>query len=202
MRRLHLLAVVPAVILLAAASCTPPPPPPPPPTTTSSSTSTTTTPSSSTSISSASTTTTTRPTAPVGCPYAPADSYWHATATALPRLAASDTYVTNAGATSSLHADFGSGLYDGGPIGIPFTTVGAGQRKVPVSFDYADESDPGPYPLPANAPIEGGRNADGDRHVLVVDRDACRLYELFDAHPGRARWHAGSGAIWNLRSTK
>src|SRR3954451_18435287 len=161
MRRLHLLAVVPAVILLAAASCTPPPPPPPPPTTTSSSTSTTTTPSSSTSISSTSTTTTTRPTAPVGCPYAPADSYWHATATALPRLAASDTYVTNAGATSSLHADFGSGLYDGGPIAIPLTTVGAGQRKVPVCFDYCDESDSRPCPSTTHAPIKGGAASTG-----------------------------------------
>src|SRR6478735_5819670 len=110
MRRLHVLAVAPVVIVLAAASCQPPPPPPPPSTTTSTSSTTSTT---STSTSSTSTTTTTT-TVPRSCPYAPADSYWHATATALPRLAASDTYVTNAGATSSLHADFGSGLYGGG----------------------------------------------------------------------------------------
>jgi hypothetical protein len=73
---------------------------------------------------------------------------------------------------------------------------------VSISFDYADESDRGPYPVPANAPIEGGRNADGDRHVLVLDRSACKLYELYDAHPlaaGRS-WHAGSGATWDLRS--
>jgi hypothetical protein len=75
---------------------------------------------------------------------------------------------------------------------------------VPVRFDYADESDKGPYPIPANAPIEGGRNADGDRHVLVVDKSACKLYELYDAHPldvGRS-WHAGSGATWDLRSNR
>ena len=103
-----------------------------------------------------------------------------------------------------MHADFGSGLWDGGPIGIPFVTVGRKQPRVPVSFDYADESDRGPYPLPRRAPIEGGRNADGDRHVIVVDRSRCRLYELFSAYPraGGARWSAGSGAIWNLRSNR
>jgi hypothetical protein len=83
-------------------------------------------------------------------------------------------------------------------------TVRAGQRRVPVSFDYADESDRGRYPIPPRAPIEGGRGSDGDRHVLVVHRSRCRLYELFDAHPldGGARWHAGSGAIFNLRSNR
>ena len=101
-----------------------------------------------------------------------------------------------------MHADFGSGLWDGGPIGIPFVTVGKHQPRVPVSFDYADESDRGPYPMPRNAPIEGGRQSDGDRHVIVVDRSRCRLYELYAAYPhaGGARWGAGSGAIWNLRS--
>ena len=80
--------------------------------------------------------------------------------------------------------------------------MGKGQKKVPVAFDFADESDRGPYPIPPKAPIEGGASADGDRHVLVVDRDRCRLYELFDARPqaGGARWTAGSGAIFDLRS--
>ena len=80
-------------------------------------------------------------------------------------------------------ADFGSGEWDGGPIGIPYTVVGGGQPEVPVDFDYDDESDPGPYPIPPDAPIEGGPDSDGDRHVLVVDRDACRLYEIYDSHP-------------------
>ena len=103
-----------------------------------------------------------------------------------------------------MHADFGSGTYDGGPIGIPYVTVPAGQRRVPVSFDYAGESNRGPYPVPPNAPVEGGRGADGDRHVIVVDRSRCRLYELYAAYPenGGARWRAGSGAVWNLRSNR
>jgi hypothetical protein len=80
--------------------------------------------------------------------------------------------------------------------------VGANQAKVPVTFDYDDESDPGPYPVPASAPIEGGANGDGDRHVIVVDTSAWKLYELFDAHPSNsgASWHAGSGAIFDLNS--
>src|SRR5206468_841937 len=97
---------------------------------------------------------------------------------------------------------FGSGRYNGGPIGIPYTTVPGDQKKVPVSFTYADESDPGPYPIPPDAPIEGGSNSTGDRHVIVVDRDHCKLYEMYAAYPvdGGARWRAGSGATWDLRS--
>ena len=88
------------------------------------------------------------------------------------------------------------------PIGIPYTTVPGTQPRVPVSFQYADESDPGPYPVPANAPVEGGSSSTGDRHVLLVDRDACRLWELYSAYPqsGGASWSAGSGATWDLNS--
>ena len=88
--------------------------------------------------------------------------------------------------------------------GFPTSRSGRASRAFPVSFDYADESDRGPYPIPPGVPIEGGPNAEGDRHVIVVDRGRCRLYELFDAHPqdGGARWTAGSGAIWNLRSNR
>jgi hypothetical protein len=99
-----------------------------------------------------------------------------------------------------VHADFGSGLWEGGPIGIPITTVGAGQAKVRVRFEYADESDPGPYPIPRDVAIEGGRTAKGDRHAIVVDRSACKLYELFALRREGAGWRAGSGAIWSLRS--
>jgi hypothetical protein len=110
-------------------------------------------------------------------------------------------YVASIGATAGLKADFGSGLWNGGPIGIPFVTVGAGQPPVGITFDYADESDPGPYPIPANSPIEGGPAADGDRHVLVVDTSACRLYETFATYPNNdGTWHAGSGAVFDLRS--
>lgn len=107
------------------------------------------------------------------------------------------------GMTGKLHADFGAN-WDGGPFGIPYVVVSGSQRKVPVTFGYADESDRGPYPIPANAPIEGGAKADGDRHVLVVDRDHKLLYELFDAHPrnGGTSWTAGSGAVFDLTSNK
>ncbi len=146
------------------------------------------------------------PSAPTlaGCPLFPADNAWNRRVDHLPRAANSATLIRSIGLDANFHADFGSGLWDGGPIGIPFTVVEGGQRRVPIRFGYADESDPGPYPVPPNAPIEGGRNADGDRHVLVVDKTACRLYELYDAHPldaGRS-WRAGSGATWDLRTTR
>jgi hypothetical protein len=139
-----------------------------------------------------------------GCPVFPKDNAWNQRVDRLPVHANSDAIVRSIGLADSMHADFGSGLWDGGPIGIPFVTVGASQPKVPVSFEYADESDRERYPIPPGAPIEGGRGADGDRHVIVVDRARCRLYELFAAHPrdGGARWSAGSGAIWNLRSNR
>ncbi|WP_426572645.1 hypothetical protein [Aquihabitans sp. McL0605] len=135
------------------------------------------------------------------CPMFPADSHWHAPVTKAPLLANSSAIVATVGAAAGLKADFGSGLWDGGPIGIPYVVVPATQPKVKVTFDYADESDPGPYPVPASPPIEGGPNADGDRHVLIVDKGACRLYELYDAHPtSTSAWTAGSGAVWDLKS--
>ena len=138
------------------------------------------------------------------CKLFPSSSHWNQRVDRLPVHSRSDRMVAAIGRDENVHPDFGSGLYEGGPIGIPFTTVGRRQAKVRVSFQYAGESDKGPYPIPRNAPIEGGRGADGDRHVLVVDRNACRLYELFDAHPrdGGRSWRAGSGAIWNLRSNR
>lgn len=139
-----------------------------------------------------------------GCPLFPAGSAWNQRVDQLPVARDSATLIRSIGLDARFHADFGSGLWDGGPIGIPFTVVGSGQRRVPVRFGYADESDPGPYPVPPRAKVEGGRDADGDRHVIVVDRDACRLYELFDAHPldGGRSWRAGSGATWDLRSNR
>lgn len=139
-----------------------------------------------------------------GCPVFPASNPWNRRVDHLPVARDSATLIRSIGLDAGVHADFGSGLWDGGPIGIPFTIVDGGQPRVPIRFDYADESDRGPYPLPPAAKIEGGRNADGDRHVLIVDKTACKLYELFDAHPldaGRS-WHAGSGATWDLRSDR
>jgi hypothetical protein len=137
-----------------------------------------------------------------GCPVFPPDNPWNQRVDQLPVQGNSDAIVRSIGLGDTMHADFGSGLWEGGPIGIPFVTVGGAQPKVPVSFDYADESDRGRYPIPSRAPVEGGRNADGDRHVIVVDRKRCRLYELFAAYPHAASWSAGSGAIWNLRSNR
>jgi hypothetical protein len=136
------------------------------------------------------------------CPMTPVNSFWHADVSALPVHPQSSAWASSIGTSAGLKADFGSGTWNGGPIGIPYTTVPGTQPRVPVSFDYADESDPGPYPVPANAPIEGGSSSTGDRHVLVVDRDVCRLWELYSAYPqsGGASWTAGSGATWDLNS--
>jgi hypothetical protein len=138
------------------------------------------------------------------CRLFPRDNHWNLRVDRLPVAPGSQAIVHSIGRDRPVHPDFGSGLYEGRPIGIPYTTVSRRQRKVPVSFEYAGESDRGPYPIPRNAPVEGGRGWDGDRHVIVVDRDRCRLYELFAAYPrdGGARWQAGSGAIWNLRSNR
>jgi hypothetical protein len=134
------------------------------------------------------------------CEIFPPDNHWNLRVDHLPRHPRSERIIRSIGRFQGLHPDFGAGLWDGGPIGIPYTTVPGAQEKVPVSFRYAGESDPGPYPIPPDAPIEGGPDADGDRHVIVVDQDACRLYELFAARPvnGGESWRAGSGATWDL----
>jgi hypothetical protein len=137
-----------------------------------------------------------------GCPLFPADSVWHAGVSRLPAHPRSGAYLAAMGTGAGIHADFGSGTWEGGPIGIPYTVVPAGQARVPVRFGYAGESDPGPYPIPPDAPVEGGPDADGDRHVLVVQAATCRLYELFDAHREGDGWRAGSGAVWDLRSNR
>ncbi len=112
----------------------------------------------------------------------------------------SDQIVAQIGPGKALHPDFGAN-WNGGPFGIPYVVVNEDQARVMVTFDYADESDPGPYPIPRDAPIEGGSSSDGDRHILVVDRTGWKLYELFAAYPqGNGSWHAGSGAIFDLSS--
>jgi hypothetical protein len=138
------------------------------------------------------------------CPLFPPTSHWNLRVDRLPVHSRSAAIVRSIGAGDHMHADFGSGRYEGGPIGIPFVTVPRRQPRVPVSFDYAGESDRGPYPIPRNVPVEGGRGSDGDRHVIVVDRGRCRLFELFAAYPvdGGRRWRAGSGAIFDLRTNR
>lgn len=136
-----------------------------------------------------------------GCTVLPADNIWNTPIDQLPVSPSSSTYVTTIGAATGVHADFGSGLWDGGPIGIPFIVVPGTQPKYPATFDYADESDLGPYAVPLNAPIEGGSASTGDRHAISIDVDHCILYELYSAYPQAASWKAGSGAIYNLLSS-
>lgn len=138
------------------------------------------------------------------CRLFPPDNPWNQRVDAAPVHPRSDAIVRSIGLREGLHPDFGSGRYEGRPIGIPYTTVSKRQKRVRVAFEYAGESDRGPYPIPRDAPIEGGRTGGGDRHVIVVDRDACKLYELFAAYPRRGgrSWTAGSGARWSLESNR
>jgi hypothetical protein len=131
----------------------------------------------------------------------PEDNVWNRDVSGDPVDPNSDVLIATCGASAALHPDFGT-TWLGNPIGIPYTVVRGTQPRVPVTFQYSSESDPGPYPIPPDAPIEGGPASSGDRHVLVVDIDNWRLYELFDARPvdSGARWTAGSGAIFDLSS--
>jgi hypothetical protein len=129
----------------------------------------------------------------------PASSPWNTDISGAPVDPNSDALIASCG-IRNLHPDFGT-TWNGAPNGIPYVVVDGSLPRVPVSFEYDDESDPGPYPIPANPPIEGGPNGSGDRHVLVVDRDDWMLYELFAAYPrGDGGWQAGSGAIFDLDS--
>jgi len=137
-----------------------------------------------------------------GCPMLPANNIWNTPIDTLPVASNSATLVNTIGATRGFHADFGSGTWNGGPIGIPFITVPASQTRYPATFLYDDESDPGPYAVPLNAPIEGGPNATGDRHAIAIDTGNCILYELYRAFPGASSWTADSGAIYDLESNE
>ncbi len=136
-----------------------------------------------------------------GCVFLPADNIWHRNIAGLPVHANSANYMNSIGLGSILHPDFASGTWNGGPIGIPFIMVPGNQPRVPMSFLYTSQSEPGPYPIPANAPIQGGPNSTGDRHVIVVDQDTCIGYELFKAYPNAdGSWHADAGAKWSLNT--
>jgi len=135
------------------------------------------------------------------CTIFPANNAWNERVDTLPVAADSAQLIASIGLSTGLHPDFGSGLYGGQPIGIPFDVVSKSTPRSRVTFDYADESDKGPYPIPKTVHIEGGNASTGDRHALLIDKDACRLYELYALYPKPGGgWKAGSGAIWNLRS--
>jgi hypothetical protein len=133
----------------------------------------------------------------------PADSPWHKDISREPVDPNSQRILSRIGLNKPLHADFGT-VYEGAPIGIPYVVVSKSQPKVPVTFtEAAEESDPGPYPIPRDAPIEGGPKGDGDRHILVLDRDSWTLYELYNAFPdAKGGWKAGSGAKWDLEQNQ
>jgi hypothetical protein len=134
-----------------------------------------------------------------GFRFFPDDNEWNRRVDADPVDPNSDVLIDSIGRDAHFHPDFGAN-WNGGPFGIPYVVVDGDQPLVPISFDYEDESDPGPYPIPPDAPIEGGPFSQGDRHVLVVDRDAGLLYEVFAAYPEGGGWTAGSGAIFDAFS--
>jgi hypothetical protein len=137
----------------------------------------------------------TLPQAP-GCSVFPDTNVWNKRVDSLPVHPRSATLIASIGLDRSLHPDFSS--LSGGNYGIPYNVVGSRATKHRVTFYYASESDPGPYPIPRRPKIEDG----SDRHLLVVDKSTCRLYELFDARRPASGWQAGSGAIWDLRSNR
>jgi hypothetical protein len=136
----------------------------------------------------------------------PADNPWNTPIDTAPLDPNSAAYISNAIPTAGLHADFGAGKYwnNGAPFGIPYVVVSGTRPRVAINFTaYGDQSDRGPYPIPSDAPIEGGNRASntGDRHVLVIDRDQKKLYEIFNAWPqANGRWNAASGAVFDLTS--
>ncbi|HEX8283154.1 MAG TPA: hypothetical protein VF588_07355 [Pyrinomonadaceae bacterium] len=130
----------------------------------------------------------------------PADNPWNQDVSNEPVDPNSANLIASMGLSTSLHPDFGT-TWNGAPNGIPYVVVSGSQGRVPVTFtDYGDESDPGPYPVPPDAPVEGGPSGTGDRHVIVIDRDNWKLYELFSAFPNGAGWRAASGAVFDLNS--
>jgi hypothetical protein len=134
------------------------------------------------------------------CPVFPASNPWNQRVDKLPAAADSAQLIASIGLDAPVHADFGSGRWDGGPIGIPFDVVSRTTQRSRVSFEYSDESDRVRYPIPGHVHIEGGTHSTGDRHAILVDKSSCRLYELYDLRHSGHGWTAGSGAVWNLRS--
>ena len=132
----------------------------------------------------------------------PANNAWNTDVSSAPVDPNSDALIASIGVTTGLHADFGAGLYNGAQIGIPYVVVAGSQAPVAITWtDYPRESDPGPYPVPANALVEGAPDTSSDRHVLVIDRDNNRLYELYRAFVNpNGSWNAGCGAVFHLDS--
>jgi len=139
-----------------------------------------------------------------GCPVFPRDNQWNQPVDKLPLERNSKRIVAGIGARAYLHNNFGGGIWKGTPDGTPITVVGGDQKRVPVEFEEARWSDPGPYPIPPDAGIEYAGDPSADHHVIVVDRDHCKLYETYDSRKLRdgAAWSAYAGATWDLRSNE
>jgi VCBS repeat protein len=134
----------------------------------------------------------------------PSNNAWNMDISRYPVHSNSANLIVSIGNNTGLHPDFGT-FWNGGPIGFPYEVVAGNQPRVPMDFIWwPDQSDPGPYPFPPDAPVEGGPTSDGDRHVLVIDRDNWRLYETYSSYPqnGGASWQAGNGAVWDFNSNK
>jgi hypothetical protein len=141
-----------------------------------------------------------RPIARTTCPTFPADNWWHADIRRLPVDPRSSRWLSHMSTGVDLHPDFGPSFGNGPNYGIPVTVVGHSHPRVRVHFEYADESDRVRYPLGKDTRIEGGRRSSGDRHAIIVDKGACRLYETFATRKQHGKWYAGSGAVWSLKS--
>jgi hypothetical protein len=133
------------------------------------------------------------------CNITPGDSVWRTNVTKQAKNPSSDTWLGNLGLSTGVHPDFGT-VWDGAPNGIPYTVVDSTTPRGRITFDLDDSDTNVLYPEPATPNIEGGPNGTGDRHILMVDKDACRLYELWDAWPSASGWTAGSGATWDMTS--
>jgi hypothetical protein len=132
------------------------------------------------------------------CPVFPASNPWNKRVDRLPVAQNSGAIIGSIGAGTGLHADFGSGLWEGSPMGIPFDVVSRATPRARVTFEYDDESDHVGYPIPKGVHVEGG----SDHHALLLDKSACRLYELGGLERRQGRWHAWAGATWSLRSNR
>ncbi len=135
-----------------------------------------------------------------GCPVFPANNWWNRDISRMPIHARNRQWLANMSTDRKLHPDFGPSYGDGPDYGIPITVVSKSHRKVSVPFTYASESDRVGYPFGPDTKIEGGRNAGGDMHAVVVQQGTCRLYETWDTRVSGNRWRAGSGATWSLKS--
>lgn len=131
----------------------------------------------------------------------PDNNIWNRSVEKLPVHPKSKSYIESIGKAKPLHPDFGSGTYEGQPLGIPINIVGPTTKRLPVEFEYAEESDRVAYPIPDHPKVEGGLESDGDKHLISLDTASGKLYELFNvSKSAKGKWSAGGGAVFDLRT--